>query len=400
MTGGPPPVLPTSRRDDLTFRGNVSRGRHGWLRLTPAYSVRIVEALLDRFEGARVFDPFGGSATTPLCAAERGLDAVATELNPFLVWLGRAKLRRHDVRTLRAAEALGTRVAATRGAPTPPPPIHRIERWWSPSALDALCRLKAALDRAPAGAARDLVTVAFCRSVVALSGARFDHVSMSFGDAPDHDERAVRARFAEDLAHVLDGATARPRASATLRRDDARALRTLGDARFDLVITSPPYPNRISYVRELRPYMYWTGHLREAREAGELDWKAIGGTWGVATSRLDRWRPSAPVATPLAAILPRVFAAHPKNGPLLTRYLERYFEDLDTHLRALRPHVREGGRVAYVVGNSSFYGELVPVESLYAEALERAGFRRATVEVLRKRNSNRALYEYLVLAEG
>ena len=27
------------RRDHLTFRGNVRQGRHGWLRLTPAYGL-------------------------------------------------------------------------------------------------------------------------------------------------------------------------------------------------------------------------------------------------------------------------------------------------------------------------------------------------------------------------
>ncbi|WP_322490103.1 hypothetical protein [Chloroflexus sp.] len=38
-----------------------------------------------------------------------------------------------------------------------------------------------------------------------------------------------------------------------------------------LVITSPPYPNRMSYIRELRPYMYWLGYLNNGRDAGELD---------------------------------------------------------------------------------------------------------------------------------
>ncbi|MFD2579091.1 hypothetical protein ACFSTD_11780 [Novosphingobium colocasiae] len=69
---------------------------------------------------------------------------------------------------------------------------------------------------------------------------------------------------------------------------DARQIPEM-DRRFGLVVTSPPYPNRISYIRELRPYMYWMKFLEEAREAGEMDWKAIGGTWGVATSRLNTW---------------------------------------------------------------------------------------------------------------
>lgn len=31
-----------------TFKYNTSIGRHGWLRLTPAYSVRLVEEILDK----------------------------------------------------------------------------------------------------------------------------------------------------------------------------------------------------------------------------------------------------------------------------------------------------------------------------------------------------------------
>ena len=47
------------RREHLTFRGNVQQGRHGWLRLTPAYSLHIVQEILeDRSENELVLDPF------------------------------------------------------------------------------------------------------------------------------------------------------------------------------------------------------------------------------------------------------------------------------------------------------------------------------------------------------
>ena len=52
-------------RPDLTFAGNRNQPRHDWLRLTPAYSRRVVESLLDRADPAvRVLDPFSGSGTT------------------------------------------------------------------------------------------------------------------------------------------------------------------------------------------------------------------------------------------------------------------------------------------------------------------------------------------------
>src|SRR6201996_8295136 len=86
-----------AQRAELTFKHNRQQGRHGWLRLTPAYSVRLVEQILEESgAGARVFDPFSGSGTTALCAAYRGSTGVATDLNPFLVWLARAKASSYD----------------------------------------------------------------------------------------------------------------------------------------------------------------------------------------------------------------------------------------------------------------------------------------------------------------
>lgn len=86
------------QRAELTYKQNVHHGRHGWLRLTPAYSVRLVDQVLAEFgAGARsVFEPFSGTGTTPLCAAYRGLRAVATDINPFLIWIARVKSARYS----------------------------------------------------------------------------------------------------------------------------------------------------------------------------------------------------------------------------------------------------------------------------------------------------------------
>ena len=82
----------TRRREDLTYRYNTKSGRHGWLRLTPAYSVKIVEHLIDSYDHPRrVLDPFCGTATTALSASYHGHEGVTTEINKFLVWFGQAK---------------------------------------------------------------------------------------------------------------------------------------------------------------------------------------------------------------------------------------------------------------------------------------------------------------------
>ena len=200
----PPEETPPRRRSELTFRGNQHAGRHGWLRLTPAYGARLAADLLaDAAPGARVLDPFAGAATTLLSAAERGHDATGVELNPFLVGFGNLKLGRFQARTLsaaaeRAEESLRALDAAT---PVEAPPMFRIERWWAPPVLEWLCRLRGALDlRGRTGA---LLEVAFLRTMMALSGASFGHVSMSFRDAPPELPASAGARFRADVKAVL-----------------------------------------------------------------------------------------------------------------------------------------------------------------------------------------------------
>lgn len=179
---------------------------------------------------------------------------------------------------------------------------------------------------------------------------------------------------------------------------DSRAVQRCFDEPFDLIVTSPPYANRMSYIRELRPYMYWLGYLQNGREAGELDWQAIGGTWGVATSRLGKWQRTADVGLPdqLLDAVGQIAESGGSNASVLAAYVEKYGEDVAQHLASVCRLLRPGARAHYIVGNSVFYGVLVAVEELYAELMRRAGFEKVEVRAIRKRNSKKELVEFCV----
>ena len=290
----------------LTYRANAGAGRHGWLRLTPAYSVRLVRERTRHLpDGAVVTDPFSGSGTTVLAAAEHGCDGRAVDVNPFLVWLGNAKAASYPEALLQETREMvpGLAERATQWAAEAPvlwaPNLHNIDRWWSPGALAALKGLRRVLDEDDLPAAElDLLSIAFCRTAIAVSNAAFNHQSMSFRppEAPELDGTHVIGRFAAEAAEILAGAGTSLPGTGRVTHGDARELGAGGLTPCDLLLTSPPYVNRMSYIRELRPYMYWLRFLDQARDAGELDWAAIGGTWGVATSRLNDWAPDGTVA--------------------------------------------------------------------------------------------------------
>lgn len=442
-------IEPLRQRADLTFKHNHQHGRHGWLRLTPAYSVRLVEQILDEFGGSAgvVFDPFSGTGTTALCAAYRGKTGVATDINPFLVWLASTKAGSYNEATIasfeQSAQTVAQCAAKAQGPRAEPPPLSNIQRWWQPAALAFLLRLKAAID-AQDGQDSALLKIAFCRTMMKVSNAAFNHQSMSFKTAkiragaaaptaarragstarnaaarPGHhaseppradetvclgtETAAFVAQFLADARHVAEAAADNPDGIAEYILSDARGrsqVKALGRWRgkVDLLITSPPYPNRMSYIRELRPYMYWLRFLLTAREAGELDWEAIGGTWGIATSRLNEWAASNVFApTGMKKILAGIRSAHVKNGPLLANYVHKYFEDMFVHLSSVLELLRSGATAHYIIGNSIFYGHMVPAERYLAEQMSALGLQDVKIVPIRKRNSKKDLVEFHVM---
>ena len=227
-----------SSRSDLTFKHNLGRGRHGWLRLTPAYSVKVVEELLGRGRTPRlVLDPFSGSGTTGLVCAERGINCHLAELNPFLVWLARAKTRPYRPGELQAAYEIAHAVVdesrALDGAGTLwVPPLRNIERWWSPERLTALARLFHGLRARRSEGSRspelDLLRIAFCQVALSWSSAAFNHQSMSFNNqamlvVPD-ESNLINDNFLRVVECMIDSARPSPAGTVAVYGGDSRTI--------------------------------------------------------------------------------------------------------------------------------------------------------------------------------
>jgi 16S rRNA G966 N2-methylase RsmD len=399
------------QRADFTYQFNHQNGRHDWLRLTPAYSVKVVEELLtaNARAPAHILDPFCGTGTTALCAANRGHEATTIEINPFLVWLANTKTAHYSVETIQSTQEASMEalyLVKNDGITSmTEPPIHNIERWWNDSAKAFLCQLCPAIEHTTAehSPERSLLLVAFCRTLIALSNAAFNHQSLSFQETKQAQldfPIDYCGLFHQDVSYILASAVLNPERKTHIIHGDARNLSQIKD-RFDLVITSPPYANRMSYIRELRPYMYWLSYLANGRDAGELDWQAIGGTWGIATSRLVDWQPDGNAFLPkwLAPILNTIAHTDNANGKLLANYIAKYAEDMWQHFYSLTQIMANHGKVHYIVGNSTFYGTLIPTERLYADMLAELGFTQIIIRAIRKRNSKKELIEFDVSAQ-
>jgi hypothetical protein len=395
-------------KPELTFKHNRNRGRHGWLRLTPAYSVQVVQQILaDNPTPTHILDPFCGTGTTGLVAAEHGLTCTLLEINPFLVWFAQSKVDSYTRQDITHAQAVAAAIARSSAPEVHShqawlPPLHNIERWWSSTHLQELSYIRQCILDASPEPTMNLLWIAFCKILIESSNAAFNHQSMSFRKPaapqpmlwPDA-EATLMQRFQMALEQMLPAAQQALPGQVHVLQADSRYVPS-PEQSYDCVITSPPYPNRMSYIRELRPYMYWLGYLTEAREAAELDWQAIGGTWGVATSRLQHWQPNGHALSDQQFL--NLLDPIRLHSPLLANYVHKYFVDVSQHLQSVYAALAPNAPVYYIVGNSKFYDTLVPVDELYAHLLREAGFVDTGVRIIRKRNSKKELYEYIVSA--
>lgn len=405
-----------NRKDHLTFRGNVKQGRHGWLRLTPAYSLHVVRDILDK-ASPRDFalDPFSGTATTALASAVHGIPCHALDINPFLIWLGNLKcsvFSETDKNNLQSrAKAIVDDLQNQKELRAEwTPDLKSIEKWWDEPVLQSLSRLYRYIRERGDGPVGQLLRVCFLRTMIGCAHVSFSHQSMSFKQRQDksptlfdleNDSDTIWDSFLTEAKWVAETLLAeQPRANAEVFLGDSRSVKSVLPRKdYTLVITSPPYPNRMSYIRELRPYMYWLGYLTNGRQAGELDWQAIGGTWGCATSLLNSWTADKSATIPYDGF-DRITAEISDRHKALGRYVHKYFQDMVAHVESLKNVLARGARCHYIVGNSKFYDTLLPVEQIFASLFEHTGFRGVRVETLRKRTSKKELFEYCVYAEA
>lgn len=403
------------QRSDYTFKYNKKIGRHGWLRLTPAYSIKLVQEILcqnnlfekKEYSGGNILDPFCGTATTGIVAAEMGYNCTLYDINPFLVWFGNIKSENFQQAEL--LELLN-KVKQDLYKPLPQsenlwiPPMKNIERWWNSNTLLVLATIRKYIREnyglPTAHGLHNLLWVAFARLIIETSAADFNHISVSFKEETKvYDNLTIINLFLDILATIVGSATKELKGKATILYGDSRFLNEENE-KYDMVITSPPYPNRISYIRELRPYMYWLGFLETGEQAGEIDWKAIGGTWGSATSKLSSWEiTNKELPSALYEVCSKIENADNKNGKTMSSYVMKFFDDMFTHLANLRSHLNVGAEIHYILGNSSFYGNYVDTDTIIKTILHDLNYSDIDSCIIRKRNCNKGLFEYKISAK-
>ena len=391
-------------RDSMSgsFVGNMELPVHRWFRYSAGFSGAWAEAVIAAHAKDRptVFDPFAGCGTTLIAAERRGAECWGIDSHPFVARVARAKLAYRS--SLAAYRELALQVLANAGRRQPslagyPPLIRRCYRDEALAELD--CLLGAVREAGDSGEAARLVwltLVAVLRSTSHVGTANWQYLLPDRRKArvprPFAAFQAMMSTFTKDM--MAGASLTGPRARFSL--GDARTCEAMPADHFDLVVTSPPYPNNYDYADATRLELAFLG---EIEGWGDLQGavrqhllrsctqhvpnRAVDIDAVLASPELD------PIRGDLEPVCAELGARRLTRGGKKTYHnmVACYFLDLARVWRALRRVCRSPSRACFVVGDSAPYGVYVPAIDWLGELALAAGFKDYRFEKTRDRNT-------------
>ena len=359
---------------------------HRWFYFLHSFSFRLVETIVDYWEiprGSVLLDNFVGSGTTLLAARGLGLSAIGCDISPLAVTVSRAKTAQYELEALRKCRQQVENHGVSGHLLSSLP--QRLHDAFSKRELLEFHAIFEAINKLPE-CERRFFLMAALSTAYDFTRAVSDGGWLRWTESPDRGHE-VRNAFHQRVGQMLTDIEASefdfnvvPPATYLW---DARSL-PLPTGCVDVVLTSPPYPNRHDYSRVFHIGLLLLGEsevdvkdlrrksLRSHVEAKESDeWSA----------RLLNYR----VPVVLRQILDFLQDCADTR---IERMVRGYFEDMFLSLEEVSRVLRPGGRAAFVVGNVRHASKMVPVDELLASLAVQVGLRFDAAWVMRLRGNS------------
>lgn len=402
-----------------TFLSGTKKEVHQWFRLTPSFGPDLVDIMLQHMEfkkGDVVLDPFCGASTTLIQCKLKGVESFGFEINPLLYFVGKTCINWEldekiayecysQIVAKYTYESELRKNASLEETNLKIPTIHNVHRWWRSDVLKELLILKYAINSlSNEQKYKDFFLLGLTAVLVPdLTNVTLGKLQLHFIDRSDHDINVIET-FSRHVRKVLSDLDVlndlRNQPYSRLYHTDATDIQFEVDKKAQLVITSPPYPNRYSYVWNTRPHLFFLDIFDNAKQASALDLKTIGGTWGTATSILQKGIIEPEYECLRDILLPTIDAIREKDN-LMANYVIKYFNLIAKQIVEMEKVIDKKVKVGYVVGNSEIKGVYVATDIILGKIFEslNLGYKITEIVRFRKRNSGVNLYESIVYAE-
>lgn len=382
-----------TRQPSVSALDAATLPRHRWYFFKEAFSPEIVEHAIDDTGCADrdlIVDPFSGSGTTALVAAECHHPARGLEVNPFLAFVAQTKLTTPP-KTLLENAAENVLRASRKGQQSH---LHRFStftrsngatKWlFNDSVLSAFSAAWAESKRVPTRG-RSAIRLALLGAAMDACNAVRDGKCLRYRSEwkelrfrATHFRDAFEARMENILADVegvpLDSGI------ASVHVADSRFSGVAGGQKFRLCVMSPPYLNSFDYTDVYRPELFLGEFVRDMDELRRLRLRSVRSHVQVkwVAPREEKFGPH--FATAHAAIAARAEKLWNRRLPAM---LCAYFEDMLAVLKSLRSEAADDAALWIVVSTSAYAGVEIPVDLILADVGCQAGWSLRELRTLR-----------------
>lgn len=401
-----------------TFKGGLATHVHRWFRLTPSYGPELVREMIKKLnckKGEIILDPFNGASTTMIESKLEGYNCYGFEINPLLQWVGKVStnwnLNSKEIETIRnnivsqfKEQVKYISYDNLEANNLYIPPIFNPLRWWRKDVITELLILKRAIIECSNSIEnKDFFLLCLAGVLVPdLTNVTLGKLQLHFIDRDD-DNIDVLTTFLKHLDSMIDDLSIilslELTSQSKIFHTNSTTLEGVEITKpISCVITSPPYPNRYSYVWNTRPHLYFLDFFTTPKEASALDKETIGGTWGTATSILNKGIIE-PVHECLEKEVWELVEDIRVDDNLMANYVMKYFNLLAEQIQAMEQLPQNDLRCAYVVGNSRIKGRYIETDKILGNIFEGLGYNLSSIHRFRKRNSGKDLFESIVYTE-
>ena len=179
--------------------------------------------------------------------------------------------------------------------------------------------------------------------------------------------------------------------SKVILGDSRQELSQIKDDSIDAVITSPPYPNEKDYTRATRLESVLLGFINTSEDLRAIKKTLLrSNSKGIYKDDDDlKWIKENQTVNQLAEEIERTrMALHKTSGfeKLYYKVVLQYFGGLAKHLNSLKPKLKNGAKLAYVVGDQCSYFR-IPIRTghILAEIANALGYKVLRIDLFRTR---------------
>lgn len=397
-----------------TFKDSLKAPIYGWFSYPAGFSYKAAEHCFKEtglVEGATVYDPFMGSATTNLAAKTKGLNSYGVEAHPFVFQIAKCKMNwdidpkqidyhLNEITSLIQKDTLSAEEKKNVVKSSFP---ELVVKCFLP---DTLYILKLIRDYNSTLTIPDIklflnTGLICCLRQVSIAATGWPYVAPNKIKITSFSKRGLNTfvdfihKMLSDINIMKDSSNKNHTEHNIILGDSRDTTSLIPDESADLIFTSPPYLNNFDYADRTRLEMYFMG---EAKNWGDIDHLVRTKLITSATTQINRKDPKYIFADDFILDNPREYEILRDNVDNLTQLrIERpgkksydllvagYFQDIYRILKDCYRVLRPNSKAVLIVGDSAPYGVYIPTDELIGKIGCNIGFNNYQVSVLRER---------------